>query len=134
MGTTCYRPPELLFGKRDYGSALDLWATGCVVAEIFRHNAKPQRGSGSEWTLFDAGDLGSELALVKSIFQTLGTPNAEIWPECMGLPDWGKMTFVKFEAKRWEEILPGVSKVDMDVVRGLVRYESAERTPAGDLI
>ena len=38
------------------------------------------RGEKEGWTLFDAGALGSELALVKSIFETLGTPNEEIWP------------------------------------------------------
>ena len=32
------------------------------------------------WTLFDAGALGSELALVKSMFETLGTPNESTWP------------------------------------------------------
>ena len=33
VGTTCYRPPELLFGDRGYDSSLDMWAAGCVVAE-----------------------------------------------------------------------------------------------------
>ncbi|KAL8690991.1 MAG: hypothetical protein Q9218_003684, partial [Villophora microphyllina] len=34
VGTTAYRPPELLFGHKAYGPALDMWAAGCVVAEI----------------------------------------------------------------------------------------------------
>lgn len=71
VGTTCYRPPELLFGGSSYGTELDMWAAGCVVAQVLC--------LGSE-TLFDAGDLGSELALIKSIFETLGTPNLETWP------------------------------------------------------
>jgi cyclin-dependent kinase len=71
VGTTCYRPPELLFGGSSYGTELDMWAAGCVVAQVLC--------LGSQ-TLFDAGDLGSELALIKSIFETLGTPNLEVWP------------------------------------------------------
>lgn len=71
VGTTCYRPPELLFGGQSYGTELDMWAVGCVVAQVLC--------LGSE-TLFDAGDLGSELALIKSIFETLGTPNLDVWP------------------------------------------------------
>lgn len=71
VGTTCYRPPELLFGKADYNEKLDMWAAGCVAAQVVALNGT---------TLFDAGDLGSELALIKSIFETLGTPSADTWP------------------------------------------------------
>ncbi len=45
-----------------------------------KSQAGKDRGEKEEWTLFDAGSLGSELALVKSIFETLGTPNESIWP------------------------------------------------------
>lgn len=71
VGTTSYRPPELLFGHAAYDCSLDLWAAGCVVAEAL---------SLSNRTFFDAGALGSELALIQSVFKTLGTPNLEIWP------------------------------------------------------
>jgi serine/threonine protein kinase len=71
VGTTSYRPPELLFGFAGYSCALDLWAAGCVVAEVVILQNKP---------LFDAGPLGSELALINSIFKCLGTPNLENWP------------------------------------------------------
>ena len=71
VGTTCYRPPELLFGDTSYGCSLDLWAAGCVVAEAL---------SSTHKSLFDAGDLGSELALIQSIFKTLGTPTVQTWP------------------------------------------------------
>ncbi len=29
-----YRAPELIFGKRDYNHAVDLWSAGCVFAEM----------------------------------------------------------------------------------------------------
>ena len=71
VGTTSYRPPEILFGYRKYGTALDLWAAGCVVAEatVVGHRQ-----------IFDSGPVGSDLSLIHSIFQTLGTPNEHIWP------------------------------------------------------
>ena len=74
VGTTCYRPPELLFGHSGYTEALDMWAAGCVVAEAV--------SAGK--SLFEAGDLGSELALIKSIFTTLGTPTDVAWPVSLG--------------------------------------------------
>ena len=73
VGTTCYRPPELLFGKATYDSSVDMWAAGCVVAETLMDGKK---------TLFDAGPLGSELALIHSIFKTMGTPTTENWRVC----------------------------------------------------
>lgn len=71
VGTTSYRPPELLFGHRAYDFKLDMWAAGCVVAEAV---TSPRR------TLFDSGPLGSELALLHSIFKSLGTPSSDTWP------------------------------------------------------
>lgn len=29
-----YRAPELMFGAREYGTAIDLWSAGCVIAEL----------------------------------------------------------------------------------------------------
>jgi hypothetical protein len=48
-----------------------MWAAGCVAAQLL--------GLGNR-TMFDSGDLGSELALIKSIFETLGTPDLDVWP------------------------------------------------------
>ncbi|KAL9027359.1 MAG: hypothetical protein Q9196_004103 [Gyalolechia fulgens] len=74
VGTTAYRPPELLFGHKAYGCALDLWAAGCVVAEVVAGKPHP--------SLFDSGPLGSDLALIQSVFRTLGTPTDGSWPVC----------------------------------------------------
>lgn len=33
--TLWYRPPELLLGATSYGVAVDLWSTGCILAELY---------------------------------------------------------------------------------------------------
>lgn len=71
VGTTCYRPPELLFGNKAYGCSLDMWAAGCTVAEAVVPGHP---------TLFDSGELGSDLALIQSTFSKLGTPDLAVWP------------------------------------------------------
>jgi cyclin-dependent kinase len=71
VGTTSYRPPELLFGHSAYDASLDMWAAGCVVGELERQG---------HYSIFDGGPLGSELGLIKSMFTTLGTPTDETWP------------------------------------------------------
>ena len=32
--TLWYRPPELLLDERNYGSPVDLWGAGCIMAEV----------------------------------------------------------------------------------------------------
>ncbi|KAK8967303.1 putative serine/threonine-protein kinase [Platanthera guangdongensis] len=32
--TLWYRPPELLLGAQDYGISVDLWSSGCILAEL----------------------------------------------------------------------------------------------------
>jgi cyclin-dependent kinase len=71
VGTTCYRPPEVLFGSTTYDTSFDLWAAGCVIAEVVKGDGTP---------LFEPGDLGTDLTLVFNIFKSLGTPNVEAWP------------------------------------------------------
>jgi cell division cycle 2-like protein len=34
VGTTQYCSPEQLMGSRCYGAAVDMWALGCVMAEL----------------------------------------------------------------------------------------------------
>ncbi|KAL2821276.1 kinase-like domain-containing protein [Aspergillus cavernicola] len=125
VGTTCYRPPEILFGFRGYGTALDLWAAGCVVAEAVAVGHKQ---------LFDAGPVGSDLSLIQSIFTTLGTPDEYSWPETEKLPDWGKIEFYKYPNRQWEEILQGTTSTGRDLVSKLVRYESNQRMSAQEAL
>ncbi|KAA8651750.1 putative cell division protein kinase (Ctk1) [Aspergillus tanneri] len=113
VGTTCYRPPEILFGFKGYGAALDLWAAGCVVAETIAVGHKQ---------LFDSGPLGSDLSLIHSIFKTLGTPDENSWPvvqETRNLPDWDKVQFYIYPAQPWDAILKGASSKGRDLVSQL---------------
>ncbi|KAJ5985965.1 hypothetical protein N7522_013161 [Penicillium canescens] len=121
VGTTCYRPPEILFGYKEYGAAVDLWAAGCLVAEAI---------SVGHRQLFDSGPVGSDLSLIFSIFKMLGTPDEQLWPEVNVLPDWGKVEFHSFPAQSWEDILPGASSNGRDLVQRLLCYESRDRLSA----
>ncbi|KAK4916628.1 hypothetical protein LTR28_013394 [Elasticomyces elasticus] len=110
VGTTCYRPPELLFGNSKYSTSLDMWAYGCVAAQIV---------CLGDQTLFDSGEVGSDLALVKSVFQSL---------------DWGKMTFYDFPQRSWKELLPSAPEDARAFVSSFVKYESKDRLTAADAL
>jgi cyclin-dependent kinase 7 len=64
--TRWYRCPELLFGSRDYGQGVDMWAVGCIFAELMLR------------TPFLVGD--TDMDQLKTIFRALGTPTDTDWP------------------------------------------------------
>lgn len=72
--TRWYRPPELLYGARYYGSAVDIWAAGCIFAELMLR------------TPFVHAE--TDMGQLKIIFQALGTPREEDWPGMRVLPDY----------------------------------------------
>ena len=39
IATRWYRAPELLLGSRDYNKEVDMWALGCLIAEMFNGKA-----------------------------------------------------------------------------------------------
>ena len=113
VGTSGYRPPELLFGSKHYGCNIDLWAAGCVVAEL---------ANESNETIFDSGPRNSELALISSIFRILGTPNIKTWPVSVFAEKRG--IFANMARKR-QVYLIGVRWILMNIDRssGLKSYQ-----------
>lgn len=61
-----YRAPELLFGAKAYGEAIDIWAVGCIFAELMLR------------TPYFPGD--TDIDQLSKIFAALGTPTEEQWP------------------------------------------------------
>ena len=70
--TLWYRAPELLLGNKEYTAAVDMWAVGCIFAELL-NNGKPILPGNSE-----AGQFSM-------ICRLIGAPNSEIWPEYAGV-------------------------------------------------
>ena len=64
--TRWYRCPELLFGAKDYGTGVDIWAVACIFAELMLR------------TPFLVAD--SDVDQLTTIFRALGTPSELEWP------------------------------------------------------
>lgn len=86
--TRWYRCPELLFGARQYSTGVDIWAVGCILAELLLR------------VPFLPGE--SDLDQLKRIFETLGTPTEETWPDINLLPDY--IQFKVFPAQSLRDI------------------------------
>ena len=50
VATRWYRAPELLYGARNYGPAVDVWAVGAVFAELLGECTWPAHGLAAERT------------------------------------------------------------------------------------
>ena len=57
--TLWYRPPELLLGATYYGTAVDLWSTGCILAELYA--GKPIMPGRTEVPLFMRWNMTAKL-------------------------------------------------------------------------
>lgn len=80
--TIWYRAPELLLGAKHYTSAVDMWAVGCIFAELL--TLKP---------LFQGQEVKGtpnpfQLDQLDKIFKVLGHPTPEKWPTLVNLPHW----------------------------------------------
>ncbi|VVB00376.1 unnamed protein product [Arabis nemorensis] len=63
--TLWYRPPELLLGATRYGAAVDLWSTGCILAELYA--GKPIMPGRTE------------VEQLHKIFKLCGSPSEDYW-------------------------------------------------------
>lgn len=75
--TRWYRAPELLYGSTSYGTDVDIWSLGCVLAEMLQ-----------EWPLFKGENDIEQLGLV---VKALGSPPEGEWTD--RLPDYNKIQF-----------------------------------------
>ncbi|ESL06289.1 hypothetical protein TRSC58_06039 [Trypanosoma rangeli SC58] len=117
-----YRAPELLLGQRHYGPEIDMWSSGCVLAELLRGY------SGA----FFAGD--GEIWQLSRIFDVLGTPTPHSWPSAVHLPDWGKVHFEPKPPQPLRLFFPDVSEAALDLLQQLLCLDPEKRlTAAGAL-
>ena len=74
--TIPYRDIDLLLGAKQYGSAIDIWSAGCIVAEIFGMNVPMFNG----YVQYSDGNRWEVVNQIVSIFTMLGFPTESDWP------------------------------------------------------
>ncbi|TVU25983.1 hypothetical protein EJB05_28507 [Eragrostis curvula] len=74
VATLWYRPPELLLGTTKYGPSVDMWSTGCILAELFA--GKPILPGRTE------------VEQIHKIFKLCGSPCDDYWKK-LDVPQTG---------------------------------------------
>lgn len=129
VATRWYRAPELLYGARDYGAGVDVWALGCVLAELLDCGGALFPGAG------DIDQLGCVAAL-------RGPLTPQQWQGCVALPDYGKIGIAADErlldpaARRGAlaAALPSASPAALALLDAMLAYDPIARPAAADVL
>jgi len=113
--TLWYRAPEILLGGKQYSTPVDIWAIGCIFAEMVTR--KP---------LFP-GDC--EIDQLFRIFRLLGTPDEAQWSGVSQLRDY-KTTFPKWNPKDLADVFPDLEPAGIDLLETMLAYEPGKRISA----
>lgn len=120
--TLWYRAPELLLGASHYGTAVDMWAVGCVLAELLL-SAPVMPGT-------------SDAEQMRLIADLLGSPTEDVWPGCTSLPR-AAAVLSALPVQRFNRIrstFPDLSLAGVDLLKGLLAYDPRERMTAHDAL
>ncbi len=127
IATIYYRPPEIFFGETKYSYKVDMWAIGCIMAEMIIGTP-----------IFKGRN---EIDVIFKMQSIMGSPSEETWPGCSELPN-----FVAFgegdssDLKKLGEILEerkevlGLSQSCIDLVRSLLVMDPEKRLMAEDAL
>ncbi|XP_033075286.1 cyclin-dependent kinase 10 isoform X2 [Trachypithecus francoisi] len=118
--TLWYRAPELLLGTTTQTTSIDMWAVGCILAELLAH--KPLLPGTSEIHQIDL------------IVQLLGTPSENIWPGFSKLPLVGQYSLRKQPYNNLKHKFPWLSEAGLRLLHFLFMYDPKKRATAGDCL
>jgi len=122
VSTRYYRAPECILKSTNYNSPMDIWAVGCIMAELYTF--KPLfYGSSEKEVLF-------------RIASVIGTPNSSNWAEGLQL---AKKLDVKFPATlsnctTLSQMIPEASKEAIDLMHEMLKWDPNKRATAINLL
>lgn len=116
VSTRWYRAPEVLLRSPSYNSPIDLFALGCIFAELL--------------TLQPLAPGASEPDQLFKLCQVLGTPTSKSWPEGMKMAAAIGYRWPAFSAPPLHTLFPGVSADALDLLQGLLAWDPQLRLSA----
>ncbi|XP_043493812.1 cyclin-dependent kinase 4-like isoform X1 [Polistes fuscatus] len=114
--TQWYRAPEVLLGC-SYATPVDMWSAACILAEISK--LKP---------LFPGTSEGDQL---DRIFQIIGTPKLEEWPDNVSL-SWNAFPYRR--SKPLSEVVPNLVESGLDLLQKLLTFNPHYRLTAAQAL
>lgn len=135
--TIWYRAPELLLGTRHYTPAIDLWAVGCILAELL--SLRPIfKGEEAKIDLSNKKLIPFQRNQLQKIFEILGTPTTDVWPSLPKYPDYYAFqqhfmqNALSPNLTNWYKMIGGKNKQCLGLLRDLLHYDPEKRINADD--
>jgi protein kinase len=116
VSTRWYRAPEVLLRSPSYNSPLDMWAVGCIMAELY--TLRPLLPGSSE---------SDELYKICSV---IGTPTQQTYAEGLKLAAQIKFRFPQFVATKLEVLIPQSGADGIAVMNNLLMWDPNKRLSA----
>lgn len=132
--TIWYRAPELLLGGRHYTPAIDLWAAGCIFAELL--GLRPMF-KGEEAKMDNKKNVPFQRHQMQKIVEILGPPTVQQWPALPKYPEYHALQqFKQFPSnlQAWYHSIGAVNKKGLDLLSSLLLYDPARRITAYDAL
>lgn len=136
--TIWYRAPELLLGSKHYGPPIDLWAVGCIFAELL---VLRPLFKGEEVKIEDKKKVPFQRQQMTKIIEILGTPSVETWPGVVDMPDFHQLK--TFRSLQFMNQLPAWYRLigmnastqqGLKLLMNLLEYDPASRLTAVDAL
>nr|VWP01324.1 Protein kinase domain-containing protein [Ganoderma boninense] len=131
--TIWYRAPELLLGAKHYNKSIDIWAVGCVMAELA--SLRPIF-KGEEAKLDSKKNVPFQKDQLLKIFEVLGTPSEREWPKIKDLPEYQCMRRLDHYSNRLQEWSQSRvrSHEGANLLKELFAYDPDRRLTAGEAL
>ncbi len=120
VSTRWYRAPEVLLRSRSYSSSIDMWAIGCIMAELFI--LRP---------LFPGSSEADQLHKICSL---LGSPTPLIWPEGIKLATQMRFKFPQFTSTPLSQIIPNAPLGAITLLQDLLVFDPQRRPTASQAL
>mmetsp|Transcript_52210 Transcript_52210/g.59662 ORF Transcript_52210/g.59662 Transcript_52210/m.59662 type:complete len:523 (-) Transcript_52210:909-2477(-) len=120
VSTRWYRAPEILLRSTNYNSPIDIWAIGCMMAELY--TLRP---------LFPGSSENDQIYKICSI---LGTPKQNEWPEGHRLAAQMNFTFPSFVPTALTSIIQNAGQDAIDIMYQMMRYDPSSRPTANQCL
>ncbi|XP_062377678.1 serine/threonine-protein kinase MAK isoform X9 [Sardina pilchardus] len=120
VSTRWYRAPEVLLRSSVYSSPIDMWAVGCIMAELY--------------TLRPLFPGNSEVDEIFKICQVLGTVKKSDWPEGYQLASAMNFRFPQCVPTPLKTLIPNASNEAISLMRDMLMWDPKKRPTAAQAL